>query len=345
MTTPADTISLTYVWKVNGTTVQTTGPTTDLTDSLDLSDAGNGDNGDTITVTVTPNDGTEDGDPVTDTASVGNQAPVVDSVTITNTLRTFTVATTNVVAHDDDGDTLTYDYQWLKNGVDLTGETGSTLDLAWPATATAATRSRFASRRPTAWRRALAVTSPVKFVMDSPGAVSFVFSPIEHLHTDDVLNFSASHGDPDGDPTPTITYEWRVDGVAVQSTASLANTPAADFDLGEAGHGDTGQTVAMYYAINGSAMTFLVSAVVENSAPSVDAATIDPSSPRTNDSLTVVTSSTDPDGDTVSYDYQWIKNSQRPDGRDRRRPRPLRRRQRRQGRPDLGATDAGRRFG
>ena len=154
-----------------------------------------------------------------------------------------------------------------------------------------------------------AVTSSVKFVMDSPGAVSFVFSPIEHLHTDDVLNFSASHGDPDGDPTPTITYEWRVDGVAVQSTASLANTPAADFDLGEAGHGDTGQTVAMYYAINGSAMTFLVSAVVENSAPSVDAATINPSSPRTNDSLTVVTSSTDPDGDTVSYDYQWIKNS------------------------------------
>ena len=125
----ADTISLTYVWKVNGTPVQTTGPTTDLTDSLDLSDAGNGDNGDTVTVTVTPNDGTEDGDAVTDTASVGNQAPVVDSVTITNTLRTFTVATTNVVAHDDDGDTLTYDYQWLKNGVDLTGETGSTLDL------------------------------------------------------------------------------------------------------------------------------------------------------------------------------------------------------------------------
>ena len=74
----------------------------------------------------------------------------MDSVTITNTLRTFTVATTNVVAHDDDGDTLTYDYQWLKNGVDLTGETGSTLNLGVQPTVTAATRSRFASRRPTA---------------------------------------------------------------------------------------------------------------------------------------------------------------------------------------------------
>ena len=99
-----------------------------------------------------------------------------------------------------------------------------------------------------------AVTSPAKFVMDSPGAVSFVFTPIEHLYTDDVLSFSASHGDPDGDPTPTITYEWRVNGAAVHSTASLANTPAADFDLGVAGHGDVGETVAMYYAINGGPM-------------------------------------------------------------------------------------------
>ena len=221
----ADTISLTYVWKVNGTPVQTTGPTTDLTDSLDLSDGGNGDNGDTITVTVTPNDGTEDGDPFTDTASVGNQAPVVDSVTITNTLRTFTVATTNVVAHDDDGDTLTYDYQWLKNGVDLTGETGSTLNLGVAGNGDRGDQIAVRVTASDGVATSLAVTSPVKIVSDSPGTVSFIFSPIEHLYTDDVLNFSASYGDPDGDPTPTITYEWRVDGVAVQSTASLANTP------------------------------------------------------------------------------------------------------------------------
>ena len=226
-----DPISFFYQWKVNGNLVKYT-LTSSLTDTFDLSAAGNGDNGDTVTVTVTPGDDINAGDPVTDTAIVGNQAPVVDSVTITNTLRTFTVATTNVVAHDDDGDTLTYDYQWLKNGVDLTGETGSTLALS---VAGNGDRGDQISVRVTASdgvATSAAVTSPVKFVMDSPGAVSFVFSPIEHLYTDDVLNFSASHGDPDGDPTPTITYEWRVDGVAVQSTASLANTPAADSDLG-----------------------------------------------------------------------------------------------------------------
>jgi hypothetical protein len=34
----------------------------------------------------------------------------------------------------------------------------------------------------------------------------------------------------------------------VQSTASLANARRPNFDLGRAGHGDVGQTVAMYYA-------------------------------------------------------------------------------------------------
>ena len=162
-----DTVSFSYLWKVNGNIVQST-LTADLTDTLDLSNAGNGDNGDTVTVTVIPGDGSNQGDTVTDTANVGNQVPVVDSVTITNTLRTFTVATTNVVAHDDDGDTLTYDYQWL-NGVDLTGETGSTLDLG---VAGNGDRGDQISVRVTASdgvATSAAVTSPVKFVMDSPG--------------------------------------------------------------------------------------------------------------------------------------------------------------------------------
>ena len=123
-----DPVTFFYVWRVNGNFVRNT-LTSQLTDTFDLSEAGNGDNGDTVTVTVYPGDDINQGDAATDSANVGNQAPVVDSVTITNTLRTFTVATTNVVAHDDDGDSLTYDYQWLKNGVDLTGETGSTLAL------------------------------------------------------------------------------------------------------------------------------------------------------------------------------------------------------------------------
>ena len=306
-----DTVSLTYVWKVNGTTVRTTGPTADLTDALDLSDAGNGDNGDTVTVTVTPNDGTVDGDDATDSANVGNEAPIMDSVSISpSTLRTLTVATANATGHDNDGDPITYDYQWTKNGIDIAGATGSTLNLALAGNGD---RGESIAVRVTATdgsATSAPLTSATKIVGDSPGIVAFSYVPPAHLYTNDVLNIPGTFGDPDGDPTPTLTYEWRVDGVAVQSTTSLANDPAADFDLSEAGHGDAGQTVELYYAVNANPMGTVpvFSDVVENSGPSVDGATIDPSSPHTNDSLTVVASSTDADGDTVTFDYQWRKN-------------------------------------
>ncbi len=52
-------MTLTYVWKVNGTVKQTFTSATALTDTFDLSVAGNGDRGDTVTVSVTPNDGTQ----------------------------------------------------------------------------------------------------------------------------------------------------------------------------------------------------------------------------------------------------------------------------------------------
>src|SRR5206468_3335164 len=56
-----DTVTLTYVWKVNGLVKKTTSGSSSLTDTFDLSQPGNGDLGDTITVEVTPNDGTANG--------------------------------------------------------------------------------------------------------------------------------------------------------------------------------------------------------------------------------------------------------------------------------------------
>ena len=62
--------------------------------------------------------------------TIGNAAPVVDSVTIDQSAPdTDDVLSVTVDASDDDGDTLTYDYQWTNGGVDLAGETGDTLDL------------------------------------------------------------------------------------------------------------------------------------------------------------------------------------------------------------------------
>ena len=70
-----DTVTLTYVWKVDGVTRQTTHDDRRSTDTFELSLTGNGDNGQTVIVTVTPNDGTADGAPASDSATVGNAVP------------------------------------------------------------------------------------------------------------------------------------------------------------------------------------------------------------------------------------------------------------------------------
>src|SRR5205823_1082675 len=103
--------ALTYVWTVNGTIKQTTAGSASLTDTFDLSVAGNGDTSDVITVQVTPNDGTVDGTTVGDSATVGNTAPVVDTAVIDQaTARTDDVLTSSFTAHDVDGDALSPSY-------------------------------------------------------------------------------------------------------------------------------------------------------------------------------------------------------------------------------------------
>ena len=65
-----DPVSVTYVWKVNDTVKRTFTSATLLTDTFDLSVAGNGDRGDTVTVEVTPSDRTLSGTTVFDTATI-----------------------------------------------------------------------------------------------------------------------------------------------------------------------------------------------------------------------------------------------------------------------------------
>ena len=127
----SDAVTLTYVWTVEGVVRQTTSATTALTDTFDLSAPNNGGNGDEVVVTVTPNDGTQDGLPVADTANVGNAVPVVDSVAIDQaTPLTDDVLSATVTSHDGDDDPLTTSYQWTKNGTDIAGATDATLDLS-----------------------------------------------------------------------------------------------------------------------------------------------------------------------------------------------------------------------
>ncbi|MCA1554701.1 MAG: Ig-like domain repeat protein, partial [Chloroflexi bacterium] len=105
----ADAVTLTFVWKkFSGgitSTVKTTANTTSLTDTLDLSVAGNGDHGDNITVEVTPDDGHTNGATVSLSAVVINTAPTAtaDAYNV-NEDNTLVVSAPGVLSNDSDVD-------------------------------------------------------------------------------------------------------------------------------------------------------------------------------------------------------------------------------------------------
>ena len=68
--TGANAHSFSYQWQVNNIVVQTTANTSSLTDALNLAGVANVMSGDTVTVQVTPSDGTNNGSVASNSVSV-----------------------------------------------------------------------------------------------------------------------------------------------------------------------------------------------------------------------------------------------------------------------------------
>jgi extracellular elastinolytic metalloproteinase len=104
-----DPVSLRYVWKVNGVVkrdvTKTSGTSADLTDSFDLSVAGNGDRGDNVSVEVTPDDGVLTGTTVTASATVADTPlTVVDDTGSTPHDTALSVPAPGVLGNDSAAD-------------------------------------------------------------------------------------------------------------------------------------------------------------------------------------------------------------------------------------------------
>ena len=201
---------MTYVWKVNGVTKQTT-TKTGLTDTFDLSVSGNGSEGDAISVTVTPDDSDALGTPVSASATVGNTAPVVNSIAIDQaSALTNDTLTTSVSTSDPDGDSVAVTYQWLKNGNPIVGQTGSSLDLSL---ANNGTRGDIIRVRATAddGQTTSPLLSATVTIGNSAPTATVSLAPTTPF-TNDTLTATATKADADGNAV-TLTYVWKVNGV------------------------------------------------------------------------------------------------------------------------------------
>ncbi len=114
-----DAVTLTFVWLVNGTIVQTTANAAgDLDDTLDLNVAGNGNKGDTIRVEVTPNDGQVNGDTASAEVTIANSPPVAEANGPCTVAEGGSVTLDSTGSYDPDpGDTLTYAWDLDNDGV------------------------------------------------------------------------------------------------------------------------------------------------------------------------------------------------------------------------------------
>ncbi len=118
-----------------------------------------------------------------------------------------------------------------------------------------------------------------------------------------VCTVTTESTDADGD-TVTYTYQWYKDGV-LQSDLNTNTVPAA-----ETAKGQVWRCVVTPNdgTVNGSSAEDQVT--IGNTAPTAPVASVIPESPDSAADLvcTITTESTDADGDTVTYTYQWYKD-------------------------------------
>jgi hypothetical protein len=268
------------------------------------------DRGDDVHCEVVPQDGDDDGEPVaSDAVTVGNTAPSIKTVTLSTTSPSAAdTITVNVGgAHDPDGDTISYSYSWLVNGIAVTS--GPSLSGTWFAKGDTVQVQVTPSDGSASGAPVLSAVATV--VNSLPQVVSATISPTT-AYTDTVLSATVSTSDADGDSI-TLTYAWTVDGAGAGGGTSLSGATAFD----------KGQVVALSVTpYDGTALgstATAASVTVLNSPPTAPAVTVSPAEPigGVDDLLCEVTSpSSDADGDTVTYAFHW-----RVDGADYTRGR------------------------
>jgi hypothetical protein len=282
-----ETLTPTYTW-MNGSTTLGTGTTLTLTSSLAQPS-------DSISCVASVTDGYGASAELSNSVSVDNTAPVVDSVSISpaTTYNDSTVSCSAVVS-DADNQSLTTTYEWQNSTTGVNLGTGSSVTLD----------SSLASRNDVLICTATVTdssgdtaTSSVSQTLDNRApSMSGVYLNPALAYVDSTLSCSESGSDLDGDSV-TYSYAWSVNGGA---TVGTSTTLSGAFVAGD--------TVVCSVTpndglVDGSGST--ASIVISNSIPSVSAVSLSPDPVYTDDLLTATPTYSDLDGDTMSLTYTW----------------------------------------
>ena len=296
-----DTVSLTYVWSIDGSTLAETGSSLDGSSYFEK--------GDQIDLVVTPDDGTEPGAPSSATSNaIVNTPPTAPEISIDpgeSAGGEDLVCRIDGISSDADGDPVTYTVVWLQDewiysGTTTTDYAGDTV----PGTAVSTGEVWTCVITPNDGEED-GESSTDKLTIGAtnsePVVDSIGLSPSDPA-TDDTVTATVSTSDDDGD-TVTLSYDWTVNGSSVAETGGSLDG-ATWFDKGD----ELEVTVTPNDGVDdGDPVTSSVVTVV-NTPPTAPVVAIDPAAPAagTDDLLCeVTTDATDADGDTVSYAVSW----------------------------------------
>ena len=253
--------------------------------TVEVSDNGTPGLTDSATVTINLND-------IND-VPVG--APTITGLVLED--QTLTADTSGIT--DDDG-IGAFSYQWLRDGINIAGATGSTYTLgdADVGTRISVQVSYTDGHGTTEGPLVSAQTAPVANVNDAPtGSVSIGGTPAE----DQTLTATNTLADADG--MGVVSYQWRRDGV------DIAGATGSSYTLGDLDVGTTVTVVARYTDGHGASES-VPSAGVGPVANVNDAPTGSVSisgTPAEDQTLTATNTLADADGMGV-VSYQWRRD-------------------------------------
>jgi hypothetical protein len=279
-----DTDSSVYAWQLNGST---------LGDSSDTFVGGHV-GGDLVTCIVTPNDGYADGVAVSAGITVGNTAPVLAGATLSpgTAYEASTLTCTPGASSDVDGDAVTFSTAWTVDGSDP-GVTSTTLsgtyfDSGDPVTCTVTPTDGSAAG-------AAVVSNSVTISNTAPVMGAVTLSPSE-VREGDTLSCSGVGTDVDGDSL-SYAYGWTVGGSDPGVTTSSISSD----------YFESGDTIVCTMTVSDGTDTDSAtsSIVASNTAPTMVSVTLSPSTVYESSTVLCTPSSTDVDGDSVSYSYAW----------------------------------------
>ncbi len=280
----------TYAWQVNG---EEAGTDATLTTDLVV--------GDVVLCTVTPDDGSATGTPLSDSLTISNTAPEVTSVDITPSSGITTATTLTCVATgtDADGGDLTTAYSWLAADGEELGD-GDTLALD-PIYISPGDEIICQATITDADGESASDTDTVTVGNTAPTVDTVEISPDTDVSATTALTCTASTSDDDGD-TPTLGYAWDIDGseVGTGDTLDLSTTGAVA--------GETVTCTATATDDYGDTGVGTDSVLIENTAPEIDSISLTPDEVYTNDTITAVVTTTDAEDDDVSVSYSWYVN-------------------------------------